>query len=311
MKLSMEQLFQRFLFECEFVRKVQSETLRGYKEVFRLFTKLLPGTTLAEVNTNLVIRFFEILEKRERMVGKGLIKTGIKKSTIATYRSKLNSFFDWLIINNHLKTNPFDPLPFPHVEYSDKQFIKKGDVEKIFSAIQAHHYNNLLILKRNILAFHFLLFCGLRKQELVKLQIRDVDLEKKLLTVRAETSKSKRMRQLPLHSEIVFRIKDYYNERKDYKSQYLFVSSQKDREFSSDGLKNLVIKLSQVSGVKFHLHQFRHTFAINYLKQSSNIFKLKELLGHKNIAQTATYLRHLPVDELRPEIESMSIDNLI
>jgi integrase len=74
---------------------------------------------------------------------------------------------------------------------------------------------------------------------------------------------------------------------------------------------HLVKRLNAASKVRFHLHQFRHTFAINFLRQSNNLFKLKELLGHTDIRMTAIYLRHLPVDEMRADIEKMSIDCLL
>lgn len=307
----LQKSFNEFLHECEFVRKLRPETLRGYREAISIFLKLSSGSTLEIINSAQIARFFKTLEERERIVGRGIMKKGVNKSTIVTYRSRLNCFFDWLIKKGRIKINPLNTIAFPSVSYVDKKFIKKEDVEKIFTAIHTHHNGNLLILKRNILMFHFLLFCGLRKRELILLQIRDIDVDRKVVIIRAETSKSQTIRKLPLHSEIIFHLKDYLQERKDYTSQYLFVSSRKNDRLSYGGLKHLIQKLNETSGIQFHLHQFRHTFAVNYLKQSSNIFKLKELLGHKDIKQTAIYLRQLPVDELRAEVETMSIDNLI
>ena len=63
---------------------------------------------------------------------------------------------------------------------------------------------------------------------------------------------------------------------------------------------------SEATGGSHVLH-----FAVNFLRQSNNVYKLKELLGHKDISMTAMYLRCLPVDELRGDVEKMSIDNLI
>jgi site-specific recombinase XerD len=91
----------------------------------------------------------------------------------------------------------------------------------------------------------------------------------------------------------------------------LLVSSTGDRPFTIEGLRHLVEKLGDASRTKFHLHQFRHTFAINFLKQTNNLFKLKELMGHKDIHMTAVYLRCMPIDEMRADMEKMSIDCLI
>ncbi|HEY8784808.1 MAG TPA: site-specific integrase [Mucilaginibacter sp.] len=306
-----QQLFQEFMWECEFSRKLRPETLKGYRDMFGTFNKLVPDLQLTEINTVTVTKFFKNIEERKRIVGKGMIRIGVKKSTIVTYWSKLRCFFEWLETRGHISTNPFKLMRRPSPVYEERQFLKKEEVEKIFTAVYLHHNNNLLILKRNILIFTILLFCGLRKEELMLLQIRDLDLERKLLTVRSETSKGGNTRRIPLTSQLAIVLKDYLQERKKYTTPYLLVSSTGDKQLSYDGLKHLVTKLNRTSKVRFHLHQFRHTFAINFLKQSHNVFKLKELLGHKDIKMTAVYLRCLPVEEMREDVEKMSIDSLI
>jgi integrase len=306
-----QQLFQEFMWECEFSRKLRPETIKGYKDVFATFSRLVPNLQLADIDTATITNFFKLLNERTRVVGKGMVKTGVKKSTIATYWSKLSVFFDWLERKLYIPSNPFRQMKYPTPTYEDRQFLKKGEVEKIFAAIYINHSNNLLILKRNILLFTILLFCGLRREEVLLLQLRDIDLERKLITIRPETSKSGSSRRIPLTSHTIIVLKDYLAERKKYSCQHLFVSSSRDKELSSDGLRHLVAKLNRASKVSFHLHQFRHTFAVNFLKQSNNIYKLKELLGHKDIKMTAVYLRCLPVEEMRGDVEKMSIDDLI
>jgi integrase/recombinase XerD len=306
-----QQLFDEFIWESEFSRKLRPDTLKSYRDTFALFIKIMPDIEIKEINTSTITTFFKILNERKRVVGKGRIKVGIKKSTVATYWSKLSSFFSWLERNNRLITNPFKQMIYPSVRYEDKKFLKKEQVEKIFTAIYIHHNNSLLILKRNLALFHLLLFCGLRREEVLLLHVRDIDLERKMLTVRSQTSKSGTTRQLPLASNVLTALKDYLNQRKRHTTANLFVSGTGDRPFTYDGMKHLVCKLGIASGVKFHLHQFRHTFAINFLKQSNNLFKLKQLMGHKDIRMTAVYLRCLPVDEMRADIEKMSIDSLI
>lgn len=311
MKKNIHHLFDEFIYEAEFVRKVKSETLRGYNHTFRLFTKLNPNISCETLSASTIIDFFRVLQERKRIVGRGNIKVGIKKSTVTTYWGKLNAFFQWLYSKGYIKINPFSELPYPTTSYEDKQFLLKDDIEKIISAIHVHHDNNILILKRNLVLFYLLLFCGLRREELMKLQIRDLDLDRKMLTIRADTSKSGRSRQLPIHSTLLMYLKDYLAARRSYTSPFLIVSSKKDERLTLEGLKHLVLKLRNSSGVTFHLHQFRHTFAINFLKRSNNIASLKQLLGHKSLNMTLIYLRCLPTDQMRPDIEAMSIDNLI
>lgn len=308
---TLEQLFNNYINECEFSRKSRPETLRGYRQAFFTFLKLMPEISLHELTPSSITKFFKILHERKRITGKNIVKSGIKKSTIATYWSKLNNFFQWLKVKKYISDNPFSEMRYPSPVYEDRKFLKKEAIEKIITAIHNHSYGKLFNLKRNLVIFYILLFCGLRREELLFLQIRDVDLERKILTIRAETSKIPRTRFLPLHSQVVMYLKDYLKERRHLTTPYLIASSSRDDRLSYDGLKHLVNKLKADAGVKFHLHQFRHTFAVNFLKSSNNIAKLKQLMGHKDIKMTLVYLRCLPTNEMRADIENMSIDQLI
>ena len=82
---NLEQLFQEYISECEFGRKSRPETLRGYIQTFTVFRKLMPELSLDQITSSTVVKFFRILQERKRVVGKGIVKTGVKKSTIATY----------------------------------------------------------------------------------------------------------------------------------------------------------------------------------------------------------------------------------
>jgi len=303
------ELFDQFLRECEFVRKRSVISLRGYRSVFELLLKFCPELDTSMLSEKLIVDFFAWLEKRPRIVGaKQQIKTGVKNSTVATYRSKLNQFFDWLVKHEQIKVNPLADIPYPDVNYEDKKFLRKEDIEKILAAVSTSS-TDLLLKKRNLAILFTFLFCGLRRSELANLKIFDLNLEKKELTVRAENSKSKRERILPLHSQLISVIKDYLAERKKRGCQtpYLFISSQRDDKLTLDGFKHLIEGWKEKSGVNFHLHQLRHTFAVNMLNNKLDIAKLKQLLGHKDIRQTASYLRCLPTEAMREDVEQLRI----
>lgn len=311
MRKTIQELFEEYLLECEFSRKLRPETLRGTKETFKLFTKLIPDITLGSVTNGTITRFFKVLEERKRF-GKGRrVVQGIKKSTARTYWSKLHTFFEWLRIHRHIKENPMNSMRRPTVTWDDLKYLTKQQIEKIFTAIHNPSSTNMLLVKRNLALFYTLLFCGLRREELLLLKVRDIDFERKVLTVRAENSKIPRTRNIPLHSQTSMYIKDYLIARKSYTTPFLFVSSLRDDRLSYAGLTDVVKSLKKRSGESFHLHQFRHTFAVNFLKTSNNVVKLKQLLGHTDIKMTIVYLRCLPADELRADVENMRFDDFV
>lgn len=311
MRKNIDELFDQFLQEWEFTRKTEHETLRGYIQGFRVFRALVPDVTLETINVQTVTYFFKMLEQRKRTIGNGKYKQGIKKSTARTYWSKLHTFFDWLYVHRHISENPFRFMRRPTVVWDDVKFLSKRQVEQIFGVLHNPETANPHLYKRNLAIFHVLLFCGLRREELVLLQIRDINFDRKTLTVRAETSKIPRTRHIPLHASVILHLKEYLNERRDKQSPYIFLTSGRDEGISLAGLSSIAKTLSKRSGVPFHLHQFRHTFSVNFLSTSNNVVKLKQLLGHTDIRMTMVYLRCLPTHALRADVQNMRIDTFV
>lgn len=314
MKETIEQLFEEYMKERQYSRRLSEVSLNGYRYAFNLFMKIMPGTELVDLSDKTMIEFFTRLEKRKRTVGRGEIKEGIKKSTVATYRSKLNSFFNWLKIKGKIQDNPFTFMEYPDVQYEDMKYLKKEEVEKIMIAMEMRiDWKNLFVKKRNAAIIRVLLCCGIRRRELLGLKISDIDFGRREMTVRAETSKSRITRTIPLNSSVMAALEDYCNElkKKNYSSPYFFVSENGDKQLTDHGFKHLIDDLNRRTGVKFHAHQFRHTFAVNVLLNNGNeIAKLKQLMGHRDIRMTAAYLRCLPTRALRQDVEMLNLENL-
>jgi site-specific recombinase XerD len=258
--------------------------------------------------------FFRRLETRSRLVGHGQQRVGVRSSTVATYRSKLNRFFEWLKANGNLHANPFAGLPYPRVEYEDRKYLTKSSVERVLTTlILAAPWQRRLVRTRNLALFSTLLYTGLRKGELLGLYVSDYDPNHLTLRIRAETSKSRRQRVVPVNSALATALEDYLEERrrKGLQCARLFVSSRGDRPLTAEGLLHLVKRVQQLSGVRFHLHQFRHTFAVNFLNRGGDVAKLKQLLGHRDIRMTSAYLRCLPTAAMRGDVENITLDTLL
>ncbi len=101
------QLHKEFINQQRYLRRLSEVTLRGYEQSFALLQEVMPELKLPDLTTKSVAEFFRRLDTRPRIVGRGIKKVGIKKSTAATYRSKLNRFFEWLEKTGHIKQNPF------------------------------------------------------------------------------------------------------------------------------------------------------------------------------------------------------------
>lgn len=310
----LEQYFELFKSACIHTNKLRAETVRGYESVFRTFTKLMPEVVnVKDINLQTLNIFFKSLDTRVRVVGKNTKKQGVRASTICSYANKLNTFFEWLETHGYMEqgTNPIPKIKLPSPQYDDKKDLERHQIEKLYSAAD-RYAKNLLLSKRDKAMLSVLLFCGVRRGELLGLRVTDVDLTKRTIRIRAESSKSKAERRVPLNHEAYLHLEDYMQERKRRRdtSEYLFISGQQDNRFTQHGLKHWVQRLRRLSGVRFHLHQFRHTFAMTLMRKGVHYAKIQRLMGHTDLRMTQRYLRSLTVEDMRDDIDALSIDDL-
>ena len=312
-KNKLQKLFDDFIEESKFSGRLRPATIHGYIKVFEIFSRVMPEITEPEfISVSMITAFFHRMQTRRRLVGKELKVTGIKNSTARGYCNRLNAFFKWLEKNNKITENPFSKIEMPKATYEDRRALEIKDIQKIMAAISMHN-RSLLVLKRDMLMIHILLLCGIRRGELKALQIQDIDFEKRMLAIRGKTSKSKFTRYIPINPTLIMYLKDYLQERKskNYSTPYLIVSNNGDNELTESGLRHWVKKLVKHSKVKFHLHQFRHTFACNLANMNVGAVKIQKLMGHTDIRMTMSYLRSMTAEDLRGEIDNLSIDNFM
>jgi site-specific recombinase XerD len=287
-------------------------TIKNYRHNFQLLLQFKPDISTDELNEELIVNFMEFLNTRYRKVGKKQVVRVYKNSSIATVRGKLNTFFEWLIDRGYILNNPFHKIKYPDVSYTDPRAFSPREFESICYAVNTRiNWNSLLLKKRNIAIVMFLTFTGVRKEELLGLQIKDIDFERSFIKIRAETSKSKRSRLIPINPQLISYLQDYLIFRKDYITHFFWVSGNQDRGFTEHGAKHFIDYLSKTTNINCHLHRFRHTFATNYYKQTHDLVGLQKLMGHRSFKMTLSYLRSMPEEHLVEQIKKLTVDDFI
>jgi integrase len=152
---------------------------------------------------------------------------------------------------------------------------------------------------------------GLRLGEARNLELGDVDLEARVLTIRG--TKFGKTRLVPLHASTCRVLAEYLRRRQRHwgrrpVSRYLFVSSQGHRLDSGD-VHRTFYALSRRIGLRGpsdshgpRLHDLRHRFATNTLVRWYRANKdperrlplLSAYLGHVHVADTQWYLSGSP-----------------
>ena len=139
---------------------------------------------------------------------------------------------------------------------------------------------------------------GLRRGELWNLTWGDVDLRRKLVTVRGETtstrSKTLQTRHVPLNKAAVAVLKAHKGDVSPLKSVPVFGRHEFKKAFAS------VLKAASVEAFRFH--DTRHHFASKLVMAGVPLNTVRELLGHSDIKMTQRYA-HLAPDNLRSAVE--------
>jgi len=307
----LQTLFDMYISECEYTRQLRPQTIVNYKEVFTNFLKVMPEVrTTNDLHPHIFNEFFKRISTRKRIVGRGNIKIGVRPSTTKSYYNRLIAFIRWLesygyIEKHDLSTKIIKP---PEPVYDDERALTNMEVSRIVSSIALGSIQNQYLYKRDLVIVSLLLYTGIRKGELLGLRVQDINFEKRILFINGATSKSKKSRNIPLHFSLITHLKSYLLERKqkNIKCPALILSSKTDDAFTDHGLKYWVKKYEKLSGIKFHIHRFRHTFACNLAKTNADIVSIMNVMGHSTIRMTERYLRSIKPENSRSFIEDLS-----
>ena len=137
---------------------------------------------------------------------------------------------------------------------------------------------------------------GLRRGELLSLCWSDIDLDARMITVRAEQAKNGRQRHMPINTEALAVL-----------TQWERQSDGVGRVFTVRDIKTAwgaLLDTARVTGFRFH--DLRHHFASRLVTKGVDLNTVRELLGHADIKMTLRYA-HLAPDHLAAAVAKLSI----
>jgi site-specific recombinase XerD len=149
---------------------------------------------------------------------------------------------------------------------------------------------------------------GLRREELCRLKLTDIDSQRMVIHVRQ--GKGNRDREVTLSPRLLEVLREYWKWRKP--KIFLFPSQQRKRckqPITSKTVYYAVQEAARRAGIKKKVapHLLRHSWATHLLERGTDLKTIQVLLGHVDLESTTIYLhlsqRHLqaihnPVDVL-------------
>jgi len=163
-------------------------------------------------------------------------------------------------------------------------------------------------VERNRAIILLMLDTGVRASELCDLKIEDVDNKTNRIHVRL--GKGMKERHLPFSPRTGQMIWRYLASRKNTEpTDYLFVG-RFNRPMSRTKLAEMFAGIGKRAGVSnVHPHRFRHTFAIQYLRNGGNAYTLQAMLGHSSLETVKIYLKLADVDLDNVHRRASPVDN--
>ena len=206
-----------------------------------------------------------------------------KNSTRRKYINSFKVFVQFCIDRELIKLekNILENIKSPRVSQSLPKAMEFSEIETIFDTFPTLW--NGEILERNLMIFNTFLYTGLRRQELINLEISHF-LDNKILVQSGKWDKDRYI-YLPHHFSTELR--QFIQKTKTQK--YIFTTLWGD-QITISSLRRIFEKISKNTHIYIHPHKLRHEYASRMIEQGIDIATVRDQMGHSNISTTNRYI---------------------
>ncbi len=276
-------------------RAVSEHTLSSYRSDLLQFQDFLKSRrrTLDSVDHLCLRDFLSHLHERS-----------LQKTSIARKLAALRTFFNFLVRDGRLKSNPAELISSPRLPKKLPSHLSEEEAAAVVELPQGTALKDL----RDRAILELLYASGLRVRELVGLNDENVDLGQQLVRV---FGKGRKQRIVPFGEYAGRALAEYLGERDrlslatpEADGQTPVFVSLRGHRLNARDVQRLVetTRLRLPSGRRLTAHTLRHTFATHLLERGADLRAIQELLGHASLATTQKYT-HVTLEHLRAEYE--------
>ena len=229
---------------------------------------------------------------------------GIESAARARKLSAIKSFYKYLTVRTKLLTeNPVADLEYPKLRKSLPKYLSMEQSAALLSAVSGPNE------KRDYAILMLFLNCGIRRSELVGLNITDV-YEDRIRVI----GKGNKERIVYFGAACRKAIDAYLVERnkKVLSDNRALFGSRDGNRISVTAVHRLVKKHMLAAGLdatQYSAHKLRHTAATMMLSGGVDVKTVQEVLGHENLNTTQIYM-HIENTELKIASEANPLSKL-
>ncbi len=254
-----------FTLSCQ-ARRLSPHTIADYTRTLNRFLQHIGDQPIAEIGISQVEAFLANQPGREK--------------TILNRHIGLSALWTWAMRENYVNRHIIRLIRRPDPQKVVIEPFSKTEVKAMLSSVKRNENRDRSLIM-------LLLDTGLRASELIGLKLSDIDLVARRIKVLGKGNKERLIPFSPRTASALFR----------HISSLDTGPETKIYPYTRNSLADLVRAIGNRAGLKgAHPHRFRHTFAINYLKNGGDPFTLQDILGHTTMEMVKVYLHIAQVD---------------
>jgi integrase/recombinase XerD len=206
----------------------------------------------------------------------------------------LKIFFNYLedieVINS--KNNPTKKIPYVKEDIKIETFTDYQIKQMLDYYRRLKHRDKGFYAYRDYSMIIFLLGTGCRLGELINLRWKDIDFLNYSITF---YGKKREYSSIPMTEKLkkeMCEYKVFCEQTFDKLSDYVF-TNQYNKQLTDNAVKCIFKRLKGIMNfkdVRLSCHTFRHTFAVNMIKNNCDIFTLQKMLRHSDLSMSKRYI---------------------
>lgn len=289
--MNMTELKDQFLSYIIDYKNYSHETRKNYSFNLSKFISYIQSKEIIELES-ITAQFIEDY----------LFKQAVANRTKANIKSSISSFFKYLCRRGYISSNPTLQLESIKIPRSRPEYLSKEQFLTLLEIIEKE--STPYYRERDLMLVKLFLKTGLRRAEVVGLNVRDIDLSKRTLQVKR---KGGREAYLYIHDELASDLERYLKIVARSSAEPLFMSKRGTR-LSASSIWHLVKTYAHKAGFKdISVHGLRHTFGTTLLSEGVPLSYIQKLMDHQSPQTTSLYL-HIQNNELTQVFNKVSFE---
>jgi len=281
-----------------------------------LFIKYLEAnglpTTVSGINAQHIRGFIIHLQSVNRFANHPFAKPqegGLSGHTINTYMRSLRAFWSWLESEEIIVDNPFSRLRIPRAPtkviptFSEEQYRALLAQVDITSPQGYRNYTILLLLLDTMI----------RVSELTSCRMEDLNLEGRVIKVWGKGSKERIVPFAKTAQKALWKYISFHRPEPQMPRQDMLFLTADGRPMTKNRVETIIKSYGRKAGievVRVSPHTFRHTGAVNFLRNGGDLFTLQRIMGHSSLEVLRGYVNLSQCDLNMVHSKASPLDNL-